>query len=129
MRNFDKAPALQRRHAVVLLALTLAAGPLPAAPPQPASADDAAPAAMGTPLDPGALEDVNAGTSGTRVQAANDGNVGGNTATGIVSGDNIVDGGAFANAAGINTVIQNSGSNVLIQNGTAVNVQFVDPRP
>ena len=48
---------------------------------------------------------------------------------GTIGGRNIVTGGAFGNAAGINTVIQNSGANVLIQNGTAVNVQFGGPGP
>ena len=56
------------------------------------------------------------------------GNVGGNTATNVVGGGNLVSDGSFGNAAGISTVIQNSGSNVLIQNSTIVNVQFV-PTP
>jgi hypothetical protein len=56
-----------------------------------------------------------------------DGHVSGNTADRIVSGSNTIQDGSFANANGINTVIQNSGSNVLIQNGMVVNVQFVDP--
>lgn len=56
-----------------------------------------------------------------------DGSVTGNTADRIVSGTNTIQDGAFANANGISTVIQNSGSNVLIQNGMVVNVQFVDP--
>lgn len=56
-----------------------------------------------------------------------DGSVTGNTADRIVSGSNTIQDGAFANANGISTVIQNSGSNVLIQNGMVVNVQFVDP--
>ena len=63
------------------------------------------------------------------VDVDNQGNVEGNTAVGTVGGQNIVTGGAFGNAAGINTVIQNSGANVLIQNGTAVNVQFGGPGP
>ncbi|MGQ4659311.1 hypothetical protein [Lysobacter sp. F6437] len=52
----------------------------------------------------------------------------GNHAENINSGDNTLAGGAFGNATGINTVIQNSGSNVLIQNGMVVNVQFT-PTP
>ena len=56
-----------------------------------------------------------------------DGRVNDNTATNIVSGSNLIQDGAFANASGINTVIQNSGSNVLIQNGMVVTVQFTDP--
>lgn len=56
-----------------------------------------------------------------------DGEVTGNTADHITSGDNAVRGDALGNAAGIITLIQNSGSNVLIQNGMTVNVQFAPP--
>jgi hypothetical protein len=45
-------------------------------------------------------------------------------ATNTVSGGNVIQSGAFANASGLPTVIQNSGNNVLIQNSTIVNVQF-----
>lgn len=129
MRSIHTRAAQRRSAAGLSLALLLACGTLQAAPPpQSGTTDDAAPS-IGSPLDPGTLEELNTGTPGTWVHAGNDGNVGGNTATGVITGDNTVDGGAFANAAGINTVIQNSGANVLIQNGTAVNVQFVDPRP
>lgn len=58
-----------------------------------------------------------------------DGTVDGNTAENVVSGHNIVSDGSFGNAAGIATVIQNSGSNVLIQNAMDVNIDFVDPGP
>lgn len=57
------------------------------------------------------------------------GTVDGNSATNVIGGGNSVADGSFGNAAGISTVIQNSGSNVLIQNSTIVNVQFVDPTP
>jgi hypothetical protein len=53
-----------------------------------------------------------------------DGTVSNSTAVDIASGTNAVTGGAFTNAAGIPTVIQNSGSNVLIQNALIVNLQF-----
>ncbi|WP_426396904.1 hypothetical protein ACN9M1_01860 [Ralstonia sp. R-29] len=52
------------------------------------------------------------------------GTVSDNTAVNVATGSNIVRDGSFANAAGIPTVIQNSGANVLIQNATIVNVQF-----
>lgn len=58
-----------------------------------------------------------------------DGRVTDNVAEKVVSGANAVGGGAFGNATGINTVIQNTGSNVLIQNAMIVNVQFTDPSP
>jgi hypothetical protein len=99
-----------------------------------ADADSTAPAAqpapmIGQPLDAGALDALRGGESVVVVRVKNDGEVNGNHADNVTSGLNAIDGGAFANASGITTVIQNSGSNVLIQNGTAVNVQFVDPMP
>ena len=53
-----------------------------------------------------------------------DGSVDDNTAHHITSGTNSIADGAFSNASGINTVIQNSGSNVLIQNAMIVTVDF-----
>jgi hypothetical protein len=53
-----------------------------------------------------------------------DGSVDGNTAQHITSGSNSIADGAFSNASGINTVIQNTGSNVLIQNAMIVTVDF-----
>ena len=85
-------------------------------------------AGMGKAIRADALEDYRGGDD-TQVDntVAIDGSVDGNTADRIVSGSNTIDGGAFANATGISTVIQNSGSNVLIQNGMVVNIQFMDP--
>ncbi|HVI56099.1 MAG TPA: hypothetical protein VM621_13735 [Luteibacter sp.] len=40
------------------------------------------------------------------------------------SGSNIVSGSAFGSSAGLPTVIQNSGNNVLIQNATIVNIRM-----
>lgn len=102
-----------------------------------AGATDSAPSAqaatpaptIGQPLDAGALDALRGGQSLVVTETRNGGEVNGNHADNVTSGLNSIDGGAFANAAGITTVIQNSGSNVLIQNGTAVNVQFVDPMP
>ncbi|PFG55455.1 hypothetical protein ATG66_1760 [Vibrio sp. ES.051] len=45
-----------------------------------------------------------------------------NVASNTVSGNNILSSGAFADSSGISNVIQNSGSNVLIQNSTVVNL-------
>jgi hypothetical protein len=53
-----------------------------------------------------------------------DGSVDDNTAHHIVSGSNSIADGAFDNASGINTVIQNTGSNVLIQNAMIVTVDI-----
>ena len=41
---------------------------------------------------------------------------------GVVTGSNIIQGGAFGNASGFVTVIQNSGNNVLIQNAMQINL-------
>lgn len=84
---------------------------------------------LGNPVDENRLNELRGGESSTEVDVHNLGVVDGNTADGTISGGNAIEGGAFANAAGINTVIQNTGSNVLIQNGSAVNVQFADPMP
>jgi hypothetical protein len=52
------------------------------------------------------------------------GAVSGNSAMAVTTGANVITEGAFSNASGLPTVIQNSGANVLIQNATIVNVQF-----
>lgn len=52
------------------------------------------------------------------------GAVSGNRAIAVVTGNNVITEGSFANASGLPTVIQNSGANVLIQNATIVNIQF-----
>lgn len=94
---------------------------------------DAAPARtpFGTAVAIESLDAMRGGdatTTTTTNRADLRGNVGGNTATNVLGAGNRVADGSFANAAGISTVIQNSGSNVLIQNSTIVNVQFV-PTP
>jgi hypothetical protein len=52
------------------------------------------------------------------------GSVSDTSARNLVTGDNAITGASFVGAAGLPTVIQNSGNNVLIQNATIVNVQF-----
>jgi len=49
----------------------------------------------------------------------------GNQANNTVNGYNIIDHGAFAQASGINSVIQNTGNNVVIQDATIVNVTIM----
>lgn len=85
--------------------------------------------ALGSPIDIEQLGGLSGGDSTVDNDVLIDGTVDGNTADGIVSGSNVIGGGAFDNASGIHTVIQNTGSNVLIQNGMVVNVQFVPPTP
>lgn len=102
--------------------------------PQAVPADDVDAAAdplFATPVATDALDELRGGTDNktiiTNVSDVN-GKVDGNAAINTVSGANLVDGGAFGNAAGLSTVIQNSGNNVLIQNSTVVSVQFA-PSP
>jgi hypothetical protein len=64
------------------------------------------------------------GGTGTRNDARVDGAVAANTAVNVATGANSIDAGSFAHMAGIPVVIQNSGTNVLIQNATIINLQF-----
>lgn len=84
---------------------------------------------LGEVVDDDALAGLSGGEAALIVSVDNRGTVSGNSASDLVSGDNLVSDGAFANAAGLSTVIQNSGANVLIQNGTSVNVRFGGPGP
>jgi hypothetical protein len=53
-----------------------------------------------------------------------DGNVQDNTAINNITGRNVITSGAFANASGLSTAIQNSGNNVLIQNATILQLDL-----
>ena len=107
---------------IPILASALALAPVPDAPVPVDGFGEAVPGST--------LQRTRGGDSSpAEVHVDNQGRVDGNTAVGTTGGQNIVTGGAFGNAAGINTVIQNSGANVLIQNGTAVNVKFGGPGP
>lgn len=102
--------------------------PLEAATPDDAAVDDDSSLGPAVPGD--ALQDLRGGYNRTDITNVSDvnGNVGGNTATNSITGGNLVDGGSFGNAAGLSTIIQNSGNNVLIQNSTVVSVLFA-PTP
>jgi hypothetical protein len=52
------------------------------------------------------------------------GTVADNSATNVATGSNNITSGAFANVSGIPIVVQNSGTNVLIQNSTIINLQL-----
>ena len=98
-----------------------------------ASSDAVLPAdaTFATPIEGDTLDTLRGGAANTtRITNVSDvdGDVDGNVAVDTVSGGNLVAGGAFGNAAGLTTVIQNSGNNVLIQNSTVVSVQFA-PTP
>jgi len=84
---------------------------------------------IGAPVDVARLAGMRGGEDdhGSVVVIDVDGTVDGNTAHHIDSGGNTITQGAFDNANGINTVIQNTGTNVLIQNAMVVTVNFADP--
>jgi hypothetical protein len=52
------------------------------------------------------------------------GTVTGDSATQVTTGANSISGDSFVGASGLPSVIQNTGNNVLIQNGVIVNVQL-----
>lgn len=85
--------------------------------------------AMGQSIDLEALADMRGGADIVENDVLLEGRVEDNTANRVVTGNNALSGGSFVNSNGINTVIQNTGANVLIQNGMIVNVQFADPTP
>lgn len=84
---------------------------------------------IGATVDADRLSGLRGGEKSVDNRILVDGRVSDNVAEKVVSGANAIGGGAFGNATGINTVIQNTGSNVLIQNAMIVNVQFTDPSP
>ncbi|MEO8407111.1 MAG: hypothetical protein ABI476_01610 [Oxalobacteraceae bacterium] len=79
---------------------------------------------MGPALSADRLDGYRGGTETVINDMTLSGTVARNSATDVSSGNNILTGAAFANTSGFATAIQNSGSNVLIQNATIVNVQF-----
>lgn len=48
-----------------------------------------------------------------------------NQLTAAETGSNVISSSAFSNLQGISTVIQNTGNNVIIQDNTTLNVQFI----
>jgi len=110
------------RTALFLLAVActstaaLAASP-PSGPP---------PLALGQPASTEQLRDMTGGSDTTNNinQQTLNGTMSDTEARDTVSGSNVVSGSAFGSSAGLPTVIQNSGNNVLIQNATIVNVRM-----
>ncbi|UPG95538.1 hypothetical protein [Luteibacter aegosomatissinici] len=118
-------PLFRPHKANVALALFVAAfgtGAVYATPP-----GDQPPPSFGAATPVEALKDMTGGTD-THVNNITDqettGTVGNNTNFSIGNGDPSIGGSAFSNAAGINTAVQNTGNNVLIQNSTIVNVKM-----
>lgn len=70
------------------------------------------------------LENARGGTFETRSHMTLTGSTNGNSAEGVVSGNNVIEAGSFDQMSGLPVVVQNSGSNVLIQNAVIVNMQM-----
>ena len=70
------------------------------------------------------LEGQRGGADTVNTQATLTGTVADNSARNVVTGNNIIDNGSFANMSGMPMVIQNTGANVLIQNATVINLQM-----
>lgn len=81
-------------------------------------------AGLGKPVASDKLEGIRGGSELVVNDMRLSGTVADNSANRVISGANSIAEGSFASAAGLPTVIQNSGSNVLIQNATIINVQF-----
>jgi len=79
-------------------------------------------------FDAALSDDLLAGQRGKALIPTNTNNLDGavydNSASDLVTGFNMVSDGSLANNAGLNTVIQNSGNNVLIQNAVILNIQM-----
>ena len=110
-----------------LMALALLAAPCVAGA-QSVPSGESPPPSFGAPTSVDKLQDMTGGTDSHVTNNLNtqetNGTVGDNTAKGTYSGSNFVGDSAFSNAAGLPTVIQNSGNNVLIQNNTIVNLRM-----
>jgi hypothetical protein len=83
-----------------------------------------APNGIGIALSATALDDLRGGSELVLNDMQLNGTVANTRAVQVVTGNNSISEGSFANSSGLPTVIQNSGANVLIQNATIVNVQF-----
>ena len=81
-----------------------------------------------TAFDAAVSDDLLAGQRGKALIPTNTNNLDGavydNTANDVITGYNMVSDGSLTNNAGLNTVIQNSGNNVLIQNAVILNIQM-----
>lgn len=113
---------------VMLAGCGLAAQAAPPAATSPGSAASAprpgaTVAGLGTGVAPATLAQMSGGTNVTESITVT-GSVSNTSTDNVSTGYNWIGGGAFANAAGLPMVIQNSGNSVLIQNATVVNVQL-----
>ncbi|MBY4896794.1 hypothetical protein [Cupriavidus sp. AU9028] len=105
------------------------AAPAHADPATPSGTKSATPQAepsarFGAPLDTERLAQIRGGAELVVNDMQLAGTVADNVANRVITGSNAITEGAFANASGLPTVIQNTGANTLIQSATILNVQF-----
>ena len=81
-------------------------------------------AGLGLPLSNRDLAGLRGGFDTVNNDMQLSGSVANNSAAHVVSGNNYIAGGSFSNMTGLPISVQNSGSNVLIQNATIINVKF-----
>jgi hypothetical protein len=79
---------------------------------------------FGAPVSTNTLMRYSGGALIVNSTQAINGTVSNDSASQVVTGNNAITGDAFSSASGIPSVIQNSGNNVLIQNGVIVNVEM-----
>lgn len=79
---------------------------------------------FGVPMASSRLDGYRGGFDLVKNDMQLSGSVANNAAVNITTGSNYIADGAFTNASGFPTVIQNTGSNVLIQNATIINLQY-----
>lgn len=110
----DATPALA---AVSKSPVTLEAAPVLSAVPVDVSG-------FGVPMASDSLDEYRGGFDLVKNDMQLSGTVANNTAVNVLSGGNSIAEGSFANSSGFPMVVQNSGSNVLIQNATIINLQY-----
>ncbi|GLQ96320.1 hypothetical protein [Dyella mobilis] len=90
----------------------------------PASSSGALVDGFGQAVSTSALQSYSGGSSLVQSNQNLTGNVSSDSASQVTTGNNAIAGGSFEGASGLPSVIQNTGNNVLIQNGVIVNVQM-----
>lgn len=79
---------------------------------------------FGVPMASSQLDGARGGFDVVKNDMQLSGTVANNSAINVMTGSNHISDGSFTNSSGFPTVIQNSGSNVLIQNATIINLQY-----
>jgi hypothetical protein len=79
---------------------------------------------FGMPVARNQLEAYRGGFDQVKNDMQLSGTVANNSAFNVMTGSNSIADGSFTNSSGFPMVIQNSGSNVLIQNATIINLQY-----